>query len=285
MAVLAFLGIFGAIGWLLVAKKPIVHLEVFKDRNFTGGMRDDLRDGRRPLRERRDHPAVRPAESRLHRDMVGPDPVAGRRCRGHADPDRRTADDASCRRGSDRLSASSSWAARCYYSSGLSPEHRFRDAGQDAGRCRSAGLAFLFVPISTVTYLTLPRRLNGDGAALFSMFRNVFGSIGISAVDGAGHADSQMRQAYLSQWASPSTSPTTTRREHMSGRCVPWAASPAPPSAAARRTRSIRCFARRCRFWPIPTSSYFCSARRLLRRAVLLPAFGQEGGSGAGAAH
>src|ERR1700760_1145391 len=34
MAVIAFLGILGAIGWLLVAQKPIVDLDVFKDRNF-----------------------------------------------------------------------------------------------------------------------------------------------------------------------------------------------------------------------------------------------------------
>ena len=37
MAVLAFLGILGAIFWLLVARKPIVHLDVFKDRNFATG--------------------------------------------------------------------------------------------------------------------------------------------------------------------------------------------------------------------------------------------------------
>ncbi len=37
MALVAFLGIFGAIGWLLVAKKPIVDLDVFKDRNFSAG--------------------------------------------------------------------------------------------------------------------------------------------------------------------------------------------------------------------------------------------------------
>ena len=53
---------------------------------------------------------------------------------------------------------------------------------------QSAALAFLFVPISTVAYLTLPRELNGDGAALFAMFRNVFGSVGISIVDRANHA-------------------------------------------------------------------------------------------------
>ena len=37
MALIAFLGILGAIGWLLVAKKPIVDLNVFKDRNFAAG--------------------------------------------------------------------------------------------------------------------------------------------------------------------------------------------------------------------------------------------------------
>ena len=37
MALFAFLGILGAIGWLLIAKKPIVNLDVFKDRNFAGG--------------------------------------------------------------------------------------------------------------------------------------------------------------------------------------------------------------------------------------------------------
>ena len=37
MALLAFLGILGAIGWLLIARKPIVDLSVFEDRNFAGG--------------------------------------------------------------------------------------------------------------------------------------------------------------------------------------------------------------------------------------------------------
>src|ERR1700730_211967 len=37
MAVLGGLGILGAIGWLLIAKKPVVNLDVFKDRNFAMG--------------------------------------------------------------------------------------------------------------------------------------------------------------------------------------------------------------------------------------------------------
>src|SRR6202020_170297 len=37
MALIAFLGILGAIGWLLIAKKPIVDLALFKDHNFAAG--------------------------------------------------------------------------------------------------------------------------------------------------------------------------------------------------------------------------------------------------------
>jgi MFS transporter, DHA2 family, multidrug resistance protein len=49
----------------------------------------------------------------------------------------------------------------------------------------------------------LPRELNGDGAALFAMFRNVFGSIGISLSTAEVTQRSQVHQTYLSQWASP----------------------------------------------------------------------------------
>lgn len=45
---------------------------------------------------------------------------------------------------------------------------------------QTIGLAFLFVPISTIAYSTLPSKLNGDATALFSMARNVCGGIGIS---------------------------------------------------------------------------------------------------------
>ena len=68
---------------------------------------------------------------------------------------------------------------------------------------QTAGLAFLFVPISTIAYLTLPRELNGDAAALFSMVRNVSGSIGISTATALVTQRSQIRQSYLSEWASP----------------------------------------------------------------------------------
>ena len=95
------------------------------------------------------------------------------------------------------------------FSSNIAPNVDFRTlvmmrTGQ------SAALAFLFVPISTVTYLTLPRRLNGDGAALYAMFRNVFGSVGISLATAQITQRSQVHQTYLSQWASPFHQPYQT---------------------------------------------------------------------------
>jgi DHA2 family multidrug resistance protein len=68
---------------------------------------------------------------------------------------------------------------------------------------QTAGLAFLFVPISTITFSTLPRELNGDATALFAMFRNVFGSVGISLASAMIIERAQVHQAYLAQWATP----------------------------------------------------------------------------------
>ncbi len=68
---------------------------------------------------------------------------------------------------------------------------------------QSAALAFLFVPISTIAYRTLPRELNGDATALYSMFRNVAGSVGIALSTATIQQRMQTHEAYLSQWASP----------------------------------------------------------------------------------
>ncbi len=68
---------------------------------------------------------------------------------------------------------------------------------------QTAALAFLFVPISTIAYVTLPRELNGDATALFTMFRNVFGSIGISVSTAMITERTQIHQSYLARWGSP----------------------------------------------------------------------------------
>jgi MFS transporter, DHA2 family, multidrug resistance protein len=75
---------------------------------------------------------------------------------------------------------------------------------------QSAGFAFLLVPINTVAFLTLPRKLNNDGAALFAMFRNVSGAIAISLATAAVTERTQVHQAYLSRWMTPLHQPFQT---------------------------------------------------------------------------
>lgn len=67
---------------------------------------------------------------------------------------------------------------------------------------QSLAIGFLFVPITTLAYLTLPPRLNDDGSALFTMFRNVAGSIGISLSTAMIRERTQARMAHLSEHMS-----------------------------------------------------------------------------------
>jgi DHA2 family multidrug resistance protein len=92
------------------------------------------------------------------------------------------------------------------YSSRLSPSIDFATL-VSMRAAQTVGLAFLFVPISTIAYTTLPRRLNGDATALFSMFRNVFGSIGISLSSAMITERTQVHQASLAKWATPFREP------------------------------------------------------------------------------
>ncbi|RFU45272.1 DHA2 family efflux MFS transporter permease subunit [Paraburkholderia sp. DHOC27] len=63
---------------------------------------------------------------------------------------------------------------------------------------QSIAIGFLFVPITTLAYLTVPQELNDDASALFTMFRNVAGSIGISLATAMIRERTQARMAHLS---------------------------------------------------------------------------------------
>ncbi|HEX3915176.1 MAG TPA: DHA2 family efflux MFS transporter permease subunit [Steroidobacteraceae bacterium] len=63
---------------------------------------------------------------------------------------------------------------------------------------QASGIGFLFVPTSVLTYYTIPARLQGDATALFTMFRNVAGSVGISLSTAAITTRTQIHSAYLS---------------------------------------------------------------------------------------
>ena len=208
MALIAFLGILGAIGWLLTADKPIVDLTVFKDRNFSAGCILIGATGALLYASAVIIPQFTQTTLQYTATWAGlvlsPGgiavimliPIIGRLMTLVQ---------------TRYLIGIGFVVMGCalLYSSTITLNIDFRTlvmmrTGQ------SAALAFLFVPISTVTYMTLPRRLNGDGAAMFSMFRNVFGSIGISLSTAQITQRSQVHQTYLSQWASPFHQPYET---------------------------------------------------------------------------
>jgi len=62
---------------------------------------------------------------------------------------------------------------------------------------QSIAIGFLFVPTSVLTYQTIPQRMQGDATALFTMFRNVAGSVGISLSTALVTQRTQAHMAYL----------------------------------------------------------------------------------------
>ena len=205
MAVLAFLGITGAIIWLSVAKKPIVHLTVFRDRNFAAGCAMISAMGGILYASAVIIPQF--AQQVLNYTatwaglILSPGgvvvifliPFVGQLMK----------------RMQTRYIIAIGFTLMGFafvYSSGLTPDIDFNTL-MWMRMAQTGALAFMFVPITTVTFLTLPRELNGDGTALFSMFRNVFGSIGISAATAQVTQRSQIHQTYLSQWQTPLNPP------------------------------------------------------------------------------
>jgi DHA2 family multidrug resistance protein len=67
---------------------------------------------------------------------------------------------------------------------------------------QSLGIGFLFVPLSILAYSTLPHRLQQDATALFTMFRNVLGSVGISVSTAMITSRTQTQMAYLAYHTS-----------------------------------------------------------------------------------
>ena len=205
MALLAFIGIVGAICWLLVARRPIVNLAVFADRNFATGCLLIAAMGSILYASAVIIPQftqqVLGYSATLAGLVLSPGgvavifliPIVGRLMKVVQ----------------TRFIIGLGFTIMGFallYSSKLVPNIDFGTLVK-MRMFQTAALAFLFVPISTVTYMTLPQRLNGDGAALFSMFRNVFGSIGISLSTAVVTQRAQVHQAYLSQWMSPSNQP------------------------------------------------------------------------------
>jgi len=87
-------------------------------------------------------------------------------------------------------------AGALFYSMHLVPDEDFYHLAL-ARASQTAALAFLFVPISTIAYTTIPDEQQGDAAALFSMSRNVFGGLGISLATALVTEHEQINQQAL----------------------------------------------------------------------------------------
>ena len=88
------------------------------------------------------------------------------------------------------------------YSHGVTPDIDFTTLVM-MRTAQTLGLAFLFVPIGTIAFATLPREMNNDATALFNMFRNVAGSIGIAAATAMVTERTQVRMAHLVPHLTP----------------------------------------------------------------------------------
>jgi len=208
MFLLAFLGITGAVGWLLTAKKPVVNLHVMGNRNFALGVTFIAAMGFILYASAVIIPQfaqqVQGYTATLAGLILSPGGVViillipivtrilplfptkwlitmGFTIMGFA----------------------------LIYSGRLTPNMTFTNLAL-IRVSQTLGLAFMFVPISTIAYSTLPRELNGDAAALYTMFRNVSGSIGISVATALITTRTQVREAYLSRWLTPLNQPYNT---------------------------------------------------------------------------
>lgn len=92
------------------------------------------------------------------------------------------------------------------YSRALAPDIDF-DTLVMMRMAQTTGLAFLFVPISTISYTTLPAEQRADATALNVMFRNIAGSISIAISTALVTSGAQRHMAYLAGHLTPLNQP------------------------------------------------------------------------------
>jgi DHA2 family multidrug resistance protein len=72
-----------------------------------------------------------------------------------------------------------------------------------SGVFQGVGTGIVYVPMAAMTFATLPGPLRNEGAAMFSLVRNIGSSIGISAVQALLISNTQIMHASLSEHVSP----------------------------------------------------------------------------------
>jgi len=71
------------------------------------------------------------------------------------------------------------------------------------GLLQGFGLGFVFTPLSVVTFSTLPRSVLTQGTAIFSLMRNIGGSVGISIVEALFVENTQVVHSQLAEHVRP----------------------------------------------------------------------------------
>jgi MFS transporter, DHA2 family, multidrug resistance protein len=204
-AVMTILGLVGAVCWLLIAKKPVVNIRVLADRNFALGAASIFAMAVVLYSSAVLLPQLAQQQLGYNATWAGlilsPGavltlfiiPIVGRLL-----PRIQTR----------HLIAVGFAVLGCslYYSSTITPQVDFTTLALMRS-FQTFGLAFLFVPISTIAFSTTAAELNRDAASLYTMFRNVGGSVGISVATSLVTEHTQTRMAYLSQHLSPFDQP------------------------------------------------------------------------------
>jgi DHA2 family multidrug resistance protein len=93
-----------------------------------------------------------------------------------------------------------------------------------------AGLPFLFIPVSTMAFSTVPKEKSSKASALFSLMRNLGGSFGISILLAFLSRHEQLHQTYLAQNMTPAN---PGYREALSNATAAIMAHGLPQAAAA----------------------------------------------------
>src|SRR5262249_11293380 len=71
------------------------------------------------------------------------------------------------------------------------------------GFVQGAGLGFLFVPLTTIAFATLPAHMRGEGTGLYNLSRNIGSSAGISVVTSLITENTQANHANIVSYVTP----------------------------------------------------------------------------------
>jgi DHA2 family multidrug resistance protein len=71
------------------------------------------------------------------------------------------------------------------------------------GFIQGAGLGFLFVPLTTIAFSTLPAHMRGDGTGLYNLSRNIGSSVGISIVSALIVENVQSNHESIAAYVTP----------------------------------------------------------------------------------